>query len=698
MPSRDPTQATSPDWNLQSLAGRRPAGGLAAFGIAYAALVYLGYGLRTQHGMLVIVWPGAGLLFMALFLTPRRHWIWLLALQLCIEIAVDWARAPRFQAGWSLLFAAADSVDGLVGASLARLWVSHAALPRIRQVLAFFGASALGAGASAVIGAFGGISVLADASYLHQWQLWWAGNWLGSLTIVPVALTWTVRWHRPELAVQRYAPWELGILGGGLLGMTAWIFSEPPEGMTSLLQLPAMLLALLVVAAFRLPPRWSVTLAAATVLIAAHLSSLSLGPFGLEPNPFARVGSLQVFLAALVIFTFMLSTVLLEQRRTVTQLTLSDERYRQLLAHSSEAVWRIELDEPMPLSLGKHEQIEWLKQHARVAECNMSYRKLHGAEDPIATGLDIWRAEVPWPAIYLQHLESAAERGFSMDGLRFTLQSNGGSTVYLANFSAVLQDERLLRIWGVARDITQLAQLTERLQREQERLQAYARELIGAEERARRKLALELHEGIETQLAQLSLTIDAAAGEAPAGLRHLFVGMQATLGAAQERARKLIADASPPGLYEIGLGAALKWLAVYVRGRDSLEVDLQIEADERTLSLETRVLAFELIRELLRNVAKHARVGAAKVVVNAGRGELSIEVSDQGAGFDWQFDLFTAPTRGFGLYSVADRVRAANGSFSVDTAPGRGCRVAIQLPMERRAAGAVPGRAGRYGS
>ncbi len=694
MPSRDEqTPALPPaDWNLQSLARHRSAAALGLFGLAYTALVYLGYGLRSEHGMLVIIWPAAGLLLMALFLTRPRDWPWLIALQLCIEVLVDWVRAPQFQAGWSILFAAADSVDGIVGATLARRWVRHAALPRIRQVLAFFGASGLGAAASAALGALGAVNALTDVNYLHQWQLWWAGNWLGSLAIVPVALTWTIRWHRPELAVQQYNRGEL-VLGAVLLiGMTAWIFSGPPADMTSLLQLPSMLLALLVVAAFRLPPRWSVTLAAAVVLLAAHLSSKDLGPFAVDPNPFARLASLQIFLAALLVFTFMLSTVLLEQRRTVNQLTLSKERYRQFVAHSSEAVWRVELSEPMPLTLTTTRQIAWLKQHARIAECNVTYRKMHEAHVSDGSNVDIWREEVPWSAVYLEHLESAARNGFSMDGLRYTLQNGSVAEVYLASFSAVLEQGHLVRIWGVARNITQLAQLNERLQREHGRLQAYARQLIGAEERARRNLAVGLHEGIERQLAELHLTIDAIALEAPAGLRRLLDGMRTTLGGVQERTRKLIADVSPPGLYEIGLAAALQWLAVFMRGREGLQIDLHIDVDERALTLETRVLAFELIRELLRNVAQHARVNAARVLATGSDRDLVIEVSDLGVGFDWQYDLFTAPTRGFGLYSVADRVRSVNGSITVDTAPGKGCRVTLHVPLNASLAEAPAAR------
>lgn len=607
---------------------------------------------------------------------------------------IDYLLAQQFRLGWSVLFATANSVDAIVGATLSIHLIRQPAQPRIRQVIAFFAAAGLGAAASALIGAFTAVHVLADENYLHQWQLWWAGNWLGSLAITPVALTWAIRWRLPDLAVRKFRRLELLVTAVVLTGMTEWIFSAPPVSLslTTFLQLPPMLLALLVVAAFRLPPRWSTTLAAAVVLLAADLSSHDLGPFATEPNLFARIGSLQIFLATLLVFTFMLATVLLEKQRTFEQLNTSEERYRHFVTHSSEAVWRVELEQPMPLGLPADAQLAWLKQHAHIAECNLSYGRLENGKGAAPSDSRAWRADVPWAAIYLDQLDSAARQGYSMDGLRFTLPTEAGPQVYLANFNAVVVDGKLMRIWGVARNITQLADLNERLRREQERLQAYARQLVGAEERTRRTIAVNLQEGVERQLAELNMTVDAIASQSPAGLRQLLDSLRATLGEVQEHTRRLIEDVSPPGLYDIGLGAALQWLAIYMRGRNSLHVALTVRLDEQTLTLNTRVLIFQMIRELLRNVAAHARVDSAQVHVTQSADELKIEVIDEGVGFDWQYDLFTDPARGFGLFSVADRVHSANGRLAVDTAPGKGCHVTVHFPVAASLASPRPSR------
>jgi len=109
------------------------------------------------------------------------------------------------------------------------------------------------------------------------------------------------------------------------------------------------------------------------------------------------------------------------------------------------------------------------------------------------------------------------------------------------------------------------------------------------------------------------------------------------------------------------------------------------------------------VRELLRNVVKHAGVSAAYVSVRGGDGALTVEVADNGRGFDTQIDMFGAVGsggRGFGLWSIADRVQEVGGRFTVDAAPGQGARFVLHFPLlQMQDTGSQPalqpGRGGR---
>src|SRR5258707_15224499 len=159
---------------------------------------------------------------------------------------------------------------------------------------------------------------------------------------------WAVGWHGRDHAAPPAPARELLLVGCAVLGMTLWLFSAPPRSVTAILDLPFVLLALVIVGAFRLPPRWCTAFAAAAVLLASYFASRGLGPFAGNPNPFVRVGALQLYLATLAVINFMLSIVLLEMRHVLQQLRSSGERYQNFVEQSSEAVWRIELAVPMP--------------------------------------------------------------------------------------------------------------------------------------------------------------------------------------------------------------------------------------------------------------------------------------------------------------------------------------------------------------
>ena len=647
---------------------------LLLFAAVYAALVWFGYDLR-EHGSLMVIWPSSGLLFVALWITPARRWLWILGVQWIIEVGVNSVRSENFQLPWSLLFAGAGSLDGMVGAWVARSLIKDVSEVRTLNTASGIGAVAAGAAASATIGAIGASHLLTDPDYLHQWQIWWAGSWLGSLAIAPVALYWAMRQKLPDVSSDVERPGELLALGAGVLAVTMWIFSAPPASITTLLQLPFLLTAFFVLVAFRVPTRWAMTLAAGSVLLAAYYASEGLGPFARDTNAFARVGPLQIFCASLLVFTHLLSVGLLEKRRVLEHLTLSEQRYRSFVAYSSEAVWRVELARPMPRGLSIGAQVDWLNAHAYVAEYNRAFQAMVSDSAPVFTA---WRSDIPWVAMYESHLAEAVSREYSVEGLRYTFRGPMSDREYWAAFTGVIEDGRLTRIWGVAQDISTLAQTTARLEREQLRLRQFALDLSQAEERARRTTAVDLHDGISQLLFAMGMNLSRVGTEGNHAHHPALLDAQPQLREVQRMVSTVIADLSPPGLYDLGLTAALNWLAQRHEVADRVNVDVDVPQPEPDFDLDTRVFVFRVIRELLRNIVKHARTQSAVVEVRQDEREVQVTVSDNGVGAPPGGTQGEAG--GFGLFSIGERVHSVGGTMQVTTAPGCGFRVDVRLP------------------
>jgi signal transduction histidine kinase len=381
-----------------------------------------------------------------------------------------------------------------------------------------------------------------------------------------------------------------------------------------------------------------------------------------------------------VVIPYLFTIFLAEMRIAMNRLVESEGRYRSFVEHSSEAVWRVEMEQPMSISLSVPEQRKWLERHAHVAECSLSFDRLNPPDSAL---LRPWRREIPWNAIYDQHLEQAARQNYSMDGLRFDATVGDKRHTFITSFTGVVRDGKLLRIWGVARDVTDLVELNTRLAREQDRLRGYARQIVTAEERARRATAVDLHDGIGQELIGMGMTLEVLRAQAPVQSQGLLDDLRARLREVQERTRHMISDLSPPGLYDLGLCPALQWLAIYLRTHEKLQVTLDCRVREELVDVDMRVLIFKLVRELLRNVVKHADISVASVTVLGDAEQVKVEVRDAGRGFVWEIDLFGGRSNGFGLWSIEERVREVGGEFKVDTAPGRGARFEMILPLHR---------------
>src|SRR5688572_25765206 len=185
---------------VQRLGGERRA--LAAFALGYLPLVWLGYQLKGDELQLTVLWPAAGLLMATLYLAPLRRWLPIILLQLACEYAIGLlVREPSLPGGL-LLFMLANSSDAVVGALVARAAIWRASALGMRQGLQLLLAPAVGASVSATLGAAIAVYSYGAASYALQWQLWWVGNWLGSLSVAPVVVYWAFATRGPPVTLQ----------------------------------------------------------------------------------------------------------------------------------------------------------------------------------------------------------------------------------------------------------------------------------------------------------------------------------------------------------------------------------------------------------------------------------------------------------------------------------------------------------------
>src|ERR671921_948360 len=135
----------------------------------------------------------------------------------------------------------------------------------------------------------------------------------------------------------------------------------------------------------------------------------------------------------------------------------SEERYRSFIEHSTEGIWRFELEEPCPTGLTPDEQVERFYRHGYLAECNDAMARMYGyarAKEVVGTRLgDLLPSSIPENVRYLKDF---VRSGYQLsDAESQEVDRYGGTKYFLNDLTGIVENESLLRVWGTQRDITE---------------------------------------------------------------------------------------------------------------------------------------------------------------------------------------------------------------------------------------------------
>jgi PAS domain S-box-containing protein len=234
---------------------------------------------------------------------------------------------------------------------------------------------------------------------------------------------------------------------------------------------------------------------------------------------------------------------------------------------------------------------------------------------------------------------------------------------------------------GFVLDLSDRKRAEREIRDQQERLAALSSELMMAEERERRRIAVVLHDSVGASLALAKMRLGALDPHSPAGLPapETVQRVLELIDDALKRTRSLTSDISPPVLYELGLEAAIRWLADRFRQQHGLGVTVIAEGPEmKPLNDEARLVLFHAVRELLLNVVKHAGVNRCAVRLQRDADSIQVHVEDRGVGFDVE-KLATYGTKGdgFGLFNISQRMKRIGGCMQIRALPGAGTAVTL---------------------
>jgi signal transduction histidine kinase len=271
--------------------------------------------------------------------------------------------------------------------------------------------------------------------------------------------------------------------------------------------------------------------------------------------------------------------------------------------------------------------------------------------------------------------------GFPVQALR------GAAAVVVAVFVV-----RSLRAFEVERQ-QQVAELQSARLQEAQRREALRGELlrrvVGAQEAERQRIARELHDETGQALTALGLglrSLRLAGKKASSKTAENLKRLRGMVARAMNELQRLISDLRPSHIDDLGLPAALRWYANDLQGRAPLNVKVNVDGQIRPIPSPGKITLYRVAQEALTNVIKHSGADEADVRLHFGAEGVTLEVEDDGCGFD--IGMLRNPDRpSWGLLGMEERAALMGGNFLISSQPGKGTRVEVMIPYEQERPG-----------
>jgi two-component system sensor histidine kinase DegS len=208
--------------------------------------------------------------------------------------------------------------------------------------------------------------------------------------------------------------------------------------------------------------------------------------------------------------------------------------------------------------------------------------------------------------------------------------------------------------------------------------------IIEAQEQERQRLVRQLHDGPAQSLTNLILQAEICERVFDSDVeraRHELGELKTAVTSTFQKVRDYMFDLRPMMLDDLGLIPTLRRYVDHYNEKSSVPAVLTVTGAERRFAAYKEVVIFRVIQELLANVRTHSHATRAQVFLDVSEDMVQATVEDNGSGFNVSEVLSVAQPRGIGLSTLRERVAMLGGEIRIDSAIGRGTKIALQMPI-----------------
>ena len=345
---------------------------------------------------------------------------------------------------------------------------------------------------------------------------------------------------------------------------------------------------------------------------------------------------------------------LTERKRAEEALRQSEQRYRDFISHSNEGVWRLELEQPIPMDLPSEEILERFLQYAYIAECNLAHARNSGFSTPEeVVGKHLRDLVSPLDQGRLESFRSSVRTGWQSGTVEFrTLDKAGNSKHFLRTQIPIIENGMLVRAWGITRNVTEL-----------KRAEVALRE---SEEHFRRFIE-------NVPLGVYRTTPDGRVLKTNSTLDLIDRTIQSV--------RRISTELRPPILDDLGLVAAVEWAGEDFEARTKTKCRMDLPPEDIFIDPERATALFRILQETLTNIARHVSATQVNIRLAKEWGGLNLEVHDNGKGVS---EEQLSAARSLGILGMRERALLLGGELIISGVPGQGTLVSVRIPEARQ--------------
>lgn len=231
-----------------------------------------------------------------------------------------------------------------------------------------------------------------------------------------------------------------------------------------------------------------------------------------------------------------------------------------------------------------------------------------------------------------------------------------------------------------------LHHLAQQLQTQSEQLRMLSWKLIDVQEKTLRQVARDLHDEFGQILTAIGVTLSRAAHKAMDTDPVFVQDVKAVKKIVEETLQSVRSESQifrPAILDDFGLGQTLEWFVEQFSRQTGIQVHYEGKLSDGFFPPEDAIHLYRIVQEALNNVARHSGAKEAWVTIVEQVGGVTLEIRDNGTGFEVDPENNRAAGQGIGLMGMRERAEHLKGSFSIHSSPQRGTVISVRIPLQR---------------